>query len=162
MSGGHQTFPLDSYTDENISGQQGIPSGPLNLLNNPEQRKNDMSHGIDGDPADCGTNIVHRRGAGYGTLGNPRSHPPGSSETSLASQFKDTPSQRDVEAQTSNLLRQRTRKCSDQCWAWCNQIDFEKWYEWTAYYIPILEWLPQYECNPRENEWLNISSDLYF
>jgi len=21
-----------------------------------------------------------------------------------------------------------------------------KWYEWTAYYVPILEWLPQYKC----------------
>jgi hypothetical protein len=23
--------------------------------------------------------------------------------------------------------------------------DLAKWYEWSAYYIPILEWLPQYK-----------------
>jgi len=34
-----------------------------------------------------------------------------------------------------------------ECWqGWYQYICLSKWYKWTAYYIPILEWLPSYKC----------------
>jgi hypothetical protein len=39
----------------------------------------------------------------------------------------------------------RPKRQRGNCQTWCGDIDFQKWYEWSAYYIPILEWLPQYK-----------------
>jgi len=47
----------------------------------------------------------------------------------------------DVESQES-----APRKGQRGSWQNCvGQVDLNKWYEWSAYYIPILEWLPQYK-----------------
>jgi hypothetical protein len=40
-----------------------------------------------------------------------------------------------------------TKRCGRV--SWNDQVDTQKWYEWMAYYIPILEWLPKYECTTR-------------
>ena len=136
--------PLLSDRDD-ISNYQTLPSGRLRDPNDPEQG-NPSLHDIDEEHSE--SNLVRRR-TGFDVSGNPRSHAPGSSQTSVDSQFKDTaaPAGSDVEAQAPDRLKGRRTKCCSTCCGWVNQIDFEKWYEWTAYYIPILEWLPQYKCS---------------
>ena len=93
-------------------------------------------------------NLIQQRGNAADISGNPRSHAPGSSQTSA-----DSPAKRqaavDVEAQASGF-KTRTARLFDCCHGWTDQIDFEKWYDWIAYYIPILEWLPKYQCIPPE------------
>lgn len=37
-------------------------------------------------------------------------------------------------------------RCFDWFRGWYRHICFSKWYKWIAYYIPILEWLPSYQC----------------
>lgn len=65
----------------------------------------------------------------------------GSSQNSPDNQFKGMDAPVDVESQgPAQPKRQR-----GSCQTWCGEIDFDKWYEWSAYYIPILEWLPQYK-----------------
>lgn len=138
--------PLLSNSHD-ISNYDALPSGRLRDSNIPEQQGNPSLPDINREYSE--SNLVHRRGAAFDISGNPRSHAPGSSQTSVDSQFKDTaaPAGCVVETQAPNRpIGQRT-KCWDTCRGCVNQIDFEKWYEWTAYYIPILEWLPQYKCS---------------
>ena len=141
-----RTQPLLSNSDD-ISDHQAIPSGRLRDSNNPERLGNPPLRDIDGEYSE--SNLVHRRETSVDISGNPRSHAPGSSQTSVDSRFKDTaaPAGGDVEAQAPDGPKGRRTKCGDTYRGWVNQIDFEKWYEWTAYYIPILEWLPQYKCS---------------
>jgi hypothetical protein len=77
--------------------------------------------------------------------GNPRSHPPGSSETSATSLNKGQTLDEDIEAQAAADRKARRLGC---CQTYLGQINFAKWYDWIAYYIPILEWLPKYQCTP--------------
>ncbi len=149
---------LGDNNDQHISDSPELPSGRLRIPNGAEQARNFTLHDIEG-----GQSESNRRGMGFDVSGNPRSHAPGSSQTSVDSQFKDTPAPVvvDVEAQASNGLKRRETKCSDICHGWINQINFEKWYEWTAYYIPILEWLPQYKCTILLSS-PKLSRELYF
>ncbi len=65
----------------------------------------------------------------------------GSSQNSADNQLKGMDAPVDVESQGPA----RPKRQRGSCQTWCGEIDFDKWYEWSAYYIPILEWLPQYK-----------------
>jgi len=65
----------------------------------------------------------------------------GSSGASFSGQVKGMDTSVDVESQGSAAPKRQTAGGHN----WCPQVDFNKWYEWSAYYIPILEWLPQYK-----------------
>jgi len=135
---------LNNGDDEDTSDPPAIPSGRLAAQRDDGIGRTSTSQAMEGSPSE--SNLVHRRGTSSDARGNPRSHTPGSSQTSVDSQLKNTATGDDVEAQAPNQFIARKRTCSDFCRGWINQIDFHKWYEWTAYYIPILEWLPQYKC----------------
>jgi len=55
---------------------------------------------------------------------------------------------------SSQSLIKDTPQLSFRAWgfgdgdAYGGVANLGKWYEWTAYYVPILEWLPQYKCSP--------------
>jgi hypothetical protein len=101
----------------------------------------------DVNESDSNTNLVQRRGNGSG---DPQSHLPGSSQTSNESNTKDPTLEVDVEAQTQSRAKARAMTCFKHCCCGCaclKRIEVAKWYEWLAYYIPILEWLPGYKCN---------------
>jgi hypothetical protein len=93
--------------------------------------------------------LDHEIGPSFDTQRNPQTHNPGSSQTGVVSQIHKftAPGGGDVEAQAPDQVKGPMGTYSDFYQTWYNQIDFKKWYEWTAYYIPILEWLPQYKCN---------------
>ena len=120
---------LGDNNDLDISDSLALPSSRLRASNDPEQARNFTLHDIEGGPSD--SNLIYRKGMSFDVSGNPRSHDPGSSQTSVDSQFKDThgPVVGDVEAQAPNGLKRRRTKCSDVCRGWINQINFEKWYE---------------------------------
>lgn len=48
----------------------------------------------------------------------------------------------DVESQQGTVTPKAQRGSWQNCFG---EVDLNKWYEWSAYYIPILEWLPQYK-----------------
>src|SRR5215471_5239130 len=81
-----RTQPLLSNNDD-ISDYQALPSGRLRGSNEPERPGNQSLNDIDREYSQ--SHLVHRRGTGFNVSENPRSHPPGSSQTSVDSQFKD-------------------------------------------------------------------------
>lgn len=103
-------------------------------------------------PLAIATNLIQRRPSGSDNEGNPRSHLPGSSQSSDEGLDKGQTLDVDLEAQEDARRKAaRTRCfvcCSPCCPEWMARTNFGKWYDWTAYYIPILEWLPKYHCTP--------------
>ena len=137
--------PVLDDSDENTPHSPGLPSGRLGSYNENERN---TSQGKDGDlsPSNLDYRIVD-------APRNTQTHNPGSSQTSVVSQINKytTPEGGDVEAQAPDQLKGVMGTYSDFYQTWNNQFDIKKWYEWTAYYIPILEWLPQYKCNNSTN-----------
>ena len=142
MSTGRGPSLLDNDDNEDIPESPAIPSGRL-ASQDDHERVRTTSQCMDGDPSH--SNLVHRRGASFDNHGNPRSYAPGSSQVSVDGQLKGTTPGGDVEAQAPDRFKGRRATCLNFCRRWYHQIDFQKWYEWTAYYVPILEWLPQYK-----------------
>lgn len=78
-------------------------------------------------------------------LGNPQSCDPSSSRTIV--DLLGVKNSGAPETQAGHISKQERRWRRFSCrLVWCDRIDFRKWFEWTAYYIPIIEWLPQYRC----------------
>ena len=50
------------------------------------------------------------------------------------------------EAQERSRAKGHRQRIFECCQEWYQYICLSKWYKWTAYYIPILEWLPSYKC----------------
>src|SRR5579871_1668692 len=115
------------------------------LLDEGERSIDITAQGYPRDPIEA-----HRTGEGNSVgrtaaLGNSRSYDPGSSRTIV--DLLGIKNSRPLETQTGDRSKQERRWRRLSCrLAWCDRIDFPKWFEWTAYYIPIIEWLPQYKC----------------
>jgi len=96
---------------------------------------NHQAQGVEQPPENTGGNPLQpaTTHVNPGTGMNPLSYPPGSSEDGSPSKGTAI----DVEAQRNQKRPQR---------GFCGRIDCPAWYKWMSYYIPILEWLPSYDC----------------
>jgi hypothetical protein len=131
---------LSDDMEEDVTKKQ-LRSSSLNKSENPGRRSAENSS-FDTIGQDLESTLSQRRGMNAGI---PQSHPPGSSQTSGADDpFKGTIAEGDVEAQPSAQSKNKHWGCCS-CPSWIKQIEFQKWYEWMSYYVPILEWLPQYK-----------------
>jgi hypothetical protein len=142
--------------------EEDVPKRPQrsSSLNKSEKssRRSAENSSFDTIGQDLESTLSQRRGMNTGI---PQSYPPGSSRTGgVDDPFKGTTADEDVEAQASDQSKNKHWGCSN-CPSWIKQIEFQKWYEWMSYYVPILEWLPQYKrmltlCTEL------IKSELYF
>lgn len=152
----------DTFDNTNANQQaQGVDQPPENTGGNPLQPAtaninpgtgmdpllHPQGEGVDQPPQTTGGNILQQTPENTGgnpsqpttaninpaTGMNPLSYPPGSSEDGSPSKGTAI----DVEAQRN---RKRPRR------GFCGRIDCPAWYKWMSYYIPILEWLPRYDC----------------
>jgi hypothetical protein len=149
MSEGRETSPRNDDTDEDVPKHPEIASLSSESENVGRTTVGDTS--LETIVPEIGSDLSQQQGSSSGNKG---SHSPGSSKSDgLLGPTKRTtsgapaaPAVGDVEAQVTDLPPiTRGRGCSACCPNWANQIEFQKWYEWMSYYIPILEWLPNYK-----------------
>jgi hypothetical protein len=159
MSSGKDRHLLSNSEEDDVSETPQDRLGPLDPSDDRSVARTVTLHDV-GDPSDPDPSV--KRPRPLDALGNPGSRGPDSSQTSIGSPFKNPSPRSDVEAQPLTLPEAPMRRCSNCCPQWCNEIHFQRWYEWVAYYIPILEWLPQYKCAlPICKELISFSS-LHF
>jgi len=123
-----QRLILTSY---NLSSQSNTrPSSPTMTESAPLLGPNEDPSGTDRKP--LLTRLFRR----------PRRQPTPSAESD------DEAAGTEVTEQDSDTRRAKghRQRCFECCQGWYQHICFSKWYKWTAYYIPILEWLPSYKC----------------
>jgi hypothetical protein len=150
MSEGRETPSRSDDTDEDVPKHPEIASLSSESENVGRTPVGDTS--LDTIVPEIGSDLSQRQSS---SSGNKSSHSPGSSKsdgvlsptrrTTFAAPAAPAVAD-DVEAQVTDLPpRTRGRGCSASCPNWVKQIEFQKWYEWMSYYIPILEWLPNYK-----------------
>jgi hypothetical protein len=151
-------YKTHKLTSENLGwcgkGEHSAPPITIDDGSNGSSNLNDAVesqnvHVVDDVQEDIADNYGddHLRPHLNGDPNQPQVFSPGSSQA-IDRQSKGTVIDTDVEAQRCvSRTRWRRACCSRVRRGCCKQVDCQGWYKWIAYYVPILEWLPKYNCN---------------